>query len=160
MGLPLTPAQEADLARSTVVHESVDKLHDPAFVSAPEDAAGDADGIADGNLEQHPDRVIRNARRAEEGDGLVGLRELRRLFEEGGTVRSAYGECYGRVKGEEGKLYVDRTPEVHSGSGWTVTEKPEVVEARKKGSWEERVRRGDFEPRWTNCEFVVLCVDD
>lgn len=154
MGLPLTPAQEGDLSRSTVVHQSVDKLHDPSFVPPPEDEAtkqADADGIRDGNLSQHPDKVIRNAREGGEGDGLVGLEEVKRLFGEGGGVRSAYGEGYGRVEGEMEQWYGERLPEVQSGSGWILKESEEVKEARRVGSWEERVRRGDFEPRFTNC---------
>lgn len=156
MNLPLTPAQIGDIERSTVVHESVDKLHDKAYVTPPEDEAtkqSDADGIRDENLSQHPDRVIKNARPAEDKDGLVGIEALRALYgyaEGEGEVRSAYGEAFGKVKGEEGKTYSDRTPEVGSGSGWAVTEDPEVVRKRKEGTWEERVRRGDFEVRWSN----------
>lgn len=154
MGLPLTPAQEGDLDRSTVVHQSVDKLHDPSFVPPPESEAtkqADADGIRDGNLSQHPDKVIRNARQGGEGDGMVGLEEIKRLFGGGKEVRSAYGEGYGRVEGEQEQWYVERLPEVQSGSGWVIEESEEVKEKRRGGSWEERVRRGDFEPRFTNC---------
>jgi RNA exonuclease NGL2 len=123
----------------------------------------DADSIRDGNLSQHPDRVIKNSRAGREEDGLAGLDELKALFgwgkqEEGERkgVRSAYGELYGKITDEEGKWYVDRNPEVQSGSGWKVVEDPKVVEARKQGTWEERVKRGDWEPMWTNCAFDLL----
>lgn len=151
MGLPLTEDQIGDISRSTVVHESVDKLHDKAYVTPPEDEAAkkkaDANGIRAGNLSQHPDRVIKSARPAKEADGLVDLDAIRALYGEAAGVRSAYGEAYGRIPSEEGKWYVDRAPEVASGSGWAIKEDPEVVAKRKIGTFEERVRRGDFEPK-------------
>lgn len=100
---------------------------------------------------QDPDKVIKNCRDGAVEDGLVGVEGLRKLFGEKG-VRSAYGEVGGLVEGEEGKWYVDRPGEVQSGNGWAVKEDPKVVEERKKGSWEEKVKRGDFEPMWTNCK--------
>ncbi|ORY69278.1 Endonuclease/exonuclease/phosphatase [Leucosporidium creatinivorum] len=143
---PLTPQQESELAHSTVVHQSTE-----------EQKAAVAHSVRSGKV-QDPDKVIKNCRDGEAGDGLFGVEGLRKLFGggEGQSVRSAYGEVGGLIKAEEGKWYVDRPGEVQSGNGWVVKEDPEVAERRKKGSWEERVRRGDFEPMWTNCSYIFL----
>ena len=135
----------------------MDKLHDKEFVSPPKDLAADRQGVHDGNLSQHPDRIIASARPAGESDGLVDLEGIKDLYAEVAGVRSAYGEAYGLVKGEEGKFYVDRAPEVANGSGRLIEEDPEVVAKRKLGSWEDRVARGDFEPKWSNFTPLWRC---
>ncbi|KAL8292268.1 hypothetical protein RQP46_001734 [Phenoliferia psychrophenolica] len=164
MGLPLTEAQIGDIARSTVVHQSVDKLHDKGYVAPPEDEAAkrkaDAQGIHDGNLSQHPDRIITSARPGEDADGLIDLDALKELYGEVSGIRSAYGEAYGTIPSEEGRWYVDRPPEVASGSGWAVPEDPEVVKKRKQGTREECIRRGDFEPKWSNFTPLWRCTLD
>lgn len=126
------------------------------------------DSISNENLndESDPDKVILNCRIGKEEDGLADLESLKKLFygddlraEEIGErerVRSTYGEGYGLVEGEEENWYVSREPEVQSGSGWRVKEDPKVVAARKRGTWEEKVRRGDFEPKYTNCELLPV----
>lgn len=172
--LPLPASQIADLNRSKIVHQSVDKLYDSEYVSPPEDPKAEKDSIKDGNLAQHPDKVIRNSRVGTEEDGLVDLNGFKTLFNyhdlssagEQEGVRSAYGEIHHLVvdkdgKNEEGNWYVDRVPEVVSAQGWVIKEDPKVVEARKfaVGGMEERVRRGDFEPQWTNCEFSLFNFD-
>lgn len=175
--LPLPITQIGDLNRSKIVHQSVDKLYDPDYVSPPEDPKAEKDSINDGNLAQHPDKVIRNSRTGGEEDGLVDLDGFKTLFNYqdlslGGVegkkegVRSAYGEIHHLVvdkdgKSEEGNWYVDRVPEVVSAQGWVIKEDTKIVEARKfaVGGMEERVRRGDFEPKWTNCEYSYYLLD-
>lgn len=75
------------------------------------------------------------------------------MFKLEGEVRSAYGEVGGRLKEDGGRdrCYVDRPEGVQSASGWKIKEDEKVVEERKKGEWGDRVRRGDFEPKYTNC---------
>lgn len=152
--------QEKDLEKSTVVHQSVDLLHDKDWVAPPPpDTDANAPVPAAFSLRKgtnqdpasDPDRIITNSRPPLPSDGLASLSELQSLMSwVGEDVRSAYGEGYGKCKGEEGKWYVDRKPEVQSGSGWLIEELMEVKEKRKEGDWKERVRRGDFEPMWTN----------
>lgn len=110
---------------------------------------------------QDPDKVIKNCRAGVEEDGLGDLDALKKLYGYGGggeRARSAYGEVGGLIEGEEGKWYVDRKGEVQSAvaAAEAEEEQPEAVEDRKKGSWDEKVRRGDFEPMWTNCEFDAV----
>ena len=146
------------------MHQSVDKFYDPTYVPPVEEESikkAAADSIRGGDLSQHPDKVIRNSRTPEEGDGLAELEELKRLFGYseggeggGGEIRSAYGENYGKIPSEESNTYIDRTPEVASGSGWVIKEDPEVVRKRKIGTREEKIKRGDWEPKWTNCELI------
>lgn len=162
LGLPLTSSQEADITRSTLIHESVDKLYDANFVSSPPNPLADADGIRGGNLSQHPDRVIKNAREGTEEDGLASLEDLKGMFKLEGEVRSAYGEVGGRLKEDGGRdrCYVDRPEGVQSASGWKIKEDEKVVEERKKGEWGDRVRRGDFEPKYTNFTPLWRCTLD
>ncbi|KAK4702668.1 RNA exonuclease NGL2, partial [Phenoliferia sp. Uapishka_3] len=156
MGLPLTDAQEEELDRSTVVHESVDKLHDKAHVSTPKVEWKEGDPPKES---LHTSKVIRNSRPGEEADGLVGLAALRELFAQSQGIRSAYGEAFGKIPSEERSWYSDRSPEVGIPSGPT-EEDPEIVRKRKDGTWEERVRRGDFEPKWSNFTPMWRCTLD
>lgn len=158
------------------MHQSVDKKYDPTFVSialpVPEAREGeDEEGVA---LSTDPDKVIRNARQAKEEDGMIDLDEFKRLFDwhpppsssaptslpdlqsaekvaESRTV-SAYGSIAHWFPSLEDQTYVDRTPEVHSTSGWVIPEDLVEKARRKEGGLSDRVRRGDFEPKWTNCE--------
>lgn len=160
--LPLTSIQLSELSRSSVIHQSVDLLHDPTYVApaeTEEQKTAVAHSVRSGKpLSEDEDKVIKNCREGVEGDGLAGIEELKRLFgyseeEEGQPrVRSAYGEIGGSLQGGkgEGNHYCDRLPEVQSGNGWVVKEDQEVVRKRKEGTQEERVRRGDYEPMWTN----------
>ncbi|KAM0748963.1 Endonuclease/exonuclease/phosphatase [Meredithblackwellia eburnea MCA 4105] len=166
LGLPLSEEQIADLEHSSVIHESVDKLHDRDWVSPEEESekakkAAEA-SYARGDYSQHPDRIIKNSRQPTEEDGLATVEELKSLYLTGeqGRIRSAYGEIHGLITSEEGKWYADRKPEVASGSGWAVVEDEETKKKRKLGTWEERVRRGDFEPKWTNFTPLWRCTLD
>ncbi|KAI5479379.1 Endonuclease [Pseudohyphozyma bogoriensis] len=164
MRLSLTPEQEGGLERSTVVHHSVEKLYDPQWEAPPEPEPAQ-DGIHDGDLSQHPDRIIAHSRPGTEADGLASLEAIKKLFGYGeddasSQIRSAYGEAYGKIPSESSQWYCQRTPEVHSGSGWATQQDPKVVEARQAGEWEERVRRGDFEPIWTNFTPLWRCTLD
>lgn len=162
--LPPTPRQISGLQHSSVIHATVDKLHDPDYFnptytrSTPgaikiiADKAAEDEGVKEGNAkETDPDKVIRNARPAELDDGLASLGDLQRLYE-GEAVRSAYGTSAGLVEGMEGEYYSARLPEVQDGTAEVVVEHQGDVEARAVGTYEERVKRGDFEPIYTNCE--------
>lgn len=176
MGVPLTAADESDLARSTVVHQSVDKLHDPEYTPPPETDAqkkakhhsiragpppsietvqkddDDDDGDADSEDE---DKVIKNCREPQPSDGLASLEQLRTslfgdMVSDGRRIRSAYGEVGHLVRpSEEGKWYCDRDGGVQGAA-------PEAASSGEgkthEGTMDERIRRGDFEPMWTNCE--------
>lgn len=74
-----------------------------------------------------------------------------------GRVRSAYGEAYGLVESEKDRRYCCRKPEVQMGNGWRIEESEAEKQARTEGSWDERVRRGDFEPRYTNFTPLWRC---
>lgn len=138
----------------------MDLLHDPAYVPPPEteeQAAAKAHSVRSGKpLSEDEDKVIKNCREGQVGDGLATVEELKKLFEysdpEETRVRSAYGEIGGKLTWGAGKgnQYCDRLPEVQSGNGWVVKEDPEVVRKRQEGTEEQRVRRGDYEPMWTN----------
>lgn len=165
LGVPLTAADSADLARSTVIHQSVDLLHDPDWSPPPQTEAqlsAKHHSVRSGQTisadEDDEDKVIKNCRDATSEDGLATLEQLRELYSvatDVGPVRSAYGEIGGLITSEEGKWYVDRLGEAQGVNDPEV--RPEhvaqaIAERKACGSLEERVRRGDFEPMWTNCE--------
>ncbi|BGP12392.1 hypothetical protein JCM10213_002003 [Rhodosporidiobolus nylandii] len=168
---PVPPALLHELERSRVVHHSVEKLHDPSFepptppqaeAKEGEEAAGDgAMGDASDDPTLPHDKPIKNSRPAAEdgSDGIVGLDELRALFSSTGA-RSAYGEAYGLCAGEGGRWYCDRPPGVQAGNGWRLQESEEVKMKRKEGAWEERVKRGDFEPIYSNFTPLWRCTLD
>jgi len=149
-GVPLSPGQVDDLRRSMVVHQSVDKLHDPSFV-APAEA--EAEGTVDPNEEQDPDKVLRNCRVPGEADGIPSLEQLQRLFarEETGGIRSAYGEVGGVVEPSlSGDWYCRRNPGVEDGQRGYVPEEEAIAKSRLEGRTDERIKRGDFELSYTN----------
>jgi RNA exonuclease NGL2 len=116
VGEPLLAGHRPALARSRVVHASIDpsvpittkkKIGEAKKEDADEPAAavegdtaetgGDTDGTAGGDGEDegeaaaNPDRTITNARLARPQDGLFSTDELAALYAEGGApVRSAY----------------------------------------------------------------------
>ena len=164
-----------DFDRSRVVHQSVDKLYDPAYEppSPPEPEAKEGDEVNSGDLSQHPDRTIKNTREATPDDGLGTFEQLRDMIRgalsspsgassarEGGggtRVRSAYGEAYGLIDSEKERWYCSRKPEVQMGNGWRAPEPEAEKEARRQGEMEERIRRGDFEPVYTNFTPLWRC---
>ncbi len=149
-GVPLSPGQVDDLQRSMVVHQSVDKLHNPDYV-APAEA--EAEGTVDPNEEQDPDKVLRNCRLPKEEDGIPTLDELKGLYQrkEEGEVRSAYGEIGGVVEPSlDGNWYCQRNPGVEDGLKGYVPEEEAVAKGRLEGTTEERIRRGDYELSYTN----------
>ncbi|CEQ38789.1 SPOSA6832_00265, partial [Sporobolomyces salmonicolor] len=168
LGAPLPFHLISDLERSTCVHQSVDKLHDPSYEPPmppePEAKEGDeATATAKADPSQDPDKVIKNSRPAMEVDGLATLEQLKKLYGyqegagSGSGIRSAYGEAYGLVKGEEDKWYCARSPEVQTTNGSKVLPTEKEKEERSRGTWEERVRRGDFEPIYTNFTPLWRC---
>ena len=73
---PVTQPQIDDFYQARVVHQSVDKIYDPDYVSPPhvvEDVEGGADAI-------DPDKVIWKSREAREEDGLLTVEEFMRIF--------------------------------------------------------------------------------
>ncbi|GAA5997232.1 uncharacterized protein JCM10292_000115 [Rhodotorula paludigena] len=172
-GAPIPPDLVDDFERSRCVHFSVDKLHDPSFEppAPPEPEAKEGEDVASDDLSQHPDRVIKNTRPATDEDGLATLEQLQLLFRHPSSpspsspfstrrIRSAYGESYGLVPSERTKWYSSRPPEVQMGNGWRVPEPAEAQAAREEGTWDERVRRGDFEPRYSNFTPLWRCTLD
>ncbi|BGP21322.1 endonuclease [Rhodotorula toruloides] len=163
-GAPLTDDLLADFERSRVIHHSVDKLYDPSYEppAPPELEAKEGENVASDDLSQHPDRVIKNTREATPEDGLATLEHLQAMFRQAGAsvVRSAYGEAYGLVETERSKWYCDRKPEVQMGNGRKVQEEEAEKAKRQRGSWDERVRRGDFEPKYTNFTPLWRCTLD
>ncbi|KWU46852.1 Endonuclease/exonuclease/phosphatase [Rhodotorula sp. JG-1b] len=167
-----------DFDCSRVVHQSVDKLYDPAYEppSPPEPEAKEGDEVNSGDLSQHPDRTIKNTREATPDDGLGTFEQLRDMIRgalsspsgassarEGGggtRVRSAYGEAYGLIDSEKERWYCSRKPEVQMGNGWRAPEPEAEKEARRQGEMEERIRRGDFEPVYTNFTPLWRCTLD
>ncbi|GAA5950624.1 hypothetical protein JCM21900_002530 [Sporobolomyces salmonicolor] len=171
LGAPLPSHLISDLERSTCVHQSVDKLHDPSYEPPmppePEAKEGDeATATVKADPSQDPDKVIKNSRPAMEVDGLATLEQLKKLYgyQEGAGsglgIRSAYGEAYGLVKGEEDKWYCARSPEVQTANGSKVLPTEKEKEERSRGTWEERFRRGDFEPIYTNFTPLWRCTLD
>lgn len=168
---PLPANLLTNFERSRVVHHTVSKLHDPSFEPpAPPEAEpqeGDTPAAEPGFDDPTAPLLtpIRNSRPGNfEDDGIADLDTLRSLFtsvagEGGSGTRSAYGEAYGLCEGEARRWYCDRKPEVQAGNGWRVEETEEEKAKRRVGEWEERVKRGDFEPKFSNCAFplLVLC---
>ncbi|BGP44479.1 RNA exonuclease ngl2 [Rhodotorula kratochvilovae] len=168
-GAPVSPDLIADFERSRVVHMSVDKIYNPTFEPpeppAPEPKEGE--DVTSDDLSQHPDRIIKNSRAPTDEDGLATLEQLQALFHYSSSnaaderrVRSAYGEAHGLVPSEASRWYCARRPEVQMGSGWRVPEPPADIAARQEGSWDERVRRGDFEPLYSNFTPLWRCTLD
>lgn len=162
----ITAPQIEALEISTVVHMSVDKIYDPTFRSIPSPEE------AEGGKHTDPDKVIKNARQGTDSDGLLDLEGFKALYDYSlckagacscsltgpsttipdsrNEVTSAYGSISHLLPAFDLNMYVDRTPEVHSTSGWNIPEKAEVVKARREAAC---LRKGDYEPKWTNCEF-------
>ncbi|GAA5981220.1 hypothetical protein JCM10908_004027 [Rhodotorula pacifica] len=170
-----------DFDRSRVVHQSVDKLYDPSYEppTPPEPEAKEGDEVNSGDLSQHPDRTIKNTREANDEDGLATFEQLRDMFrramspsavesddtsptvqKQGSRVRSAYGEAYGLISSEKNRWYCCRKPEVQMGNGWRAPEPEADKAARLRGEMDERIRRGDFEPIYTNFTPLWRCTLD
>ncbi|OCH95803.1 Endonuclease/exonuclease/phosphatase [Obba rivulosa] len=86
VGESLTSAEEELLARSRVVHVTIDP-DVPITSTTPAEEEEGAEGA-----ETDPDRVITNARLATPEDGLLTTPELTDLFSKLGTLKSAYDE--------------------------------------------------------------------
>ncbi|GAA5922704.1 uncharacterized protein JCM15063_003398 [Sporobolomyces koalae] len=163
LGSPLDPAQVAEFNHSACVHQSVDKFYDPTY-EPPQPAVPEAkEGDGAQSEQEDPDKVIKNTRPATDDDGLADIEQIKQLYgyKEGGSgIRSAYGENYGLVKDERSKWYCSRAPEVQNGND--PEPKPTAAEQaeRERGTWEERVARGDFEPIYTNFTPLWRCTLD
>lgn len=146
LGARIDQEQVAEFDHSACVHYSVDKFYDPAFEpptpAEPEAKEGDE---ATNEDEQDPDKVIKNTRPARPEDGLADIEQIKKLYgySEGGSgIRSAYGENYGLVRGEEDNWYCSRGPEVQNGNDPKPKLTKEQIEERHRGlTWEERVTR-------------------
>ncbi|KAH8120388.1 Endonuclease/exonuclease/phosphatase [Phellopilus nigrolimitatus] len=102
VGDPLTPQQAADIEASRVVHVSID----PSIpVAGPKQAADDDE--ESGEVEQKNDTgpIIKNARQAGDGDGLLAPWEFEKQFAQLPTLRSAYDE-WGSV--DEKRIFASR----------------------------------------------------
>jgi hypothetical protein len=145
-GAPLTSAQEEDLALSSVVHTTVDKLSEKGCSEKLDEEDVGESGV-------DPDRVLSGCRPASIEDGLLSLGELKGLFSATSAVdqpRSLYGQSHGLVEGEKGNFYGERAEGMHLVS--------ETQEAKRDGlasAWdglvteEERIIRGYYEPKWS-----------
>ncbi|KAK4055197.1 RNA exonuclease ngl2 [Microbotryomycetes sp. JL201] len=160
MGNELTQEQQKELSRSTVIHQSVDKIYQ---ADSPEDQSGSADaGNGDegeqaqeqSNDDDDEDKVIKNCRLPTEEDGLASLEELSALLgiQTGQCPRlvSAYGEIGGLIDSEDGKRYGDRDAGVYSGESGAVRDGSISPAKNAKVDRDGRIRQGDFEPMWTN----------
>ncbi|GAA5907960.1 uncharacterized protein JCM6883_004072 [Sporobolomyces salmoneus] len=165
LGSRIDKQQVDEFNHSACVHYSVDKFYDPSFEPPTPDEPEAKEGEeAVNQAEEDPDKVIKNARPARPEDGLADIDKIKKLYgyKEGGSgIRSAYGENYGLVKGQEENWYCARRPEVQNGND----PKPKLTEEEVKervGSvtWEERVARGDFEPIYTNFTPLWRCTLD
>ncbi|GAA6002709.1 hypothetical protein JCM10207_007637 [Rhodosporidiobolus poonsookiae] len=174
----------SEFERSRVVHHSVEKLYNPDFVppsppeaeakegeeaasasasTAPADPSPYASDALEDPTAPHHGKPIKNSRPGTvDEDGIVGLDALRALYAAGGDAgaRSAYGEAYGLCPSQEGKWYCDRKPEVQAGNGWREQESEEEKAKRREGTWDERVKRGDFEPLYSNFTPLWRCTLD
>lgn len=146
---------------------SYDPSYEPPEPPAPEPKEGE--DVPSDDLSEHPDRIIKNSRPATEADGLATLEKLQALFRYPSSssagadkrrVRSAYGEAYGLVPSQSDRWYCARRPEVQMGNSWRVPEPEADVVERQQGEWAERVRRGDFEPRYSNFTPLWRCTLD
>ncbi|GAA6059364.1 hypothetical protein JCM10212_003262 [Sporobolomyces blumeae] len=163
LGAPLPQGQIDEFSHSTCVHHTVDKFYDPSF-EPPSPAQPEAkEGETQGDEENDPDKVIKNTRPSRPEDGLADIERIKALYgyKEGGSgLRSAYGETHGLVESEESKWYCRRNPEVQNGAEAKVVPTEEEQRERARGSWEERVLRGDFEPIYTNYTPLWRCTLD
>jgi hypothetical protein len=76
---------------------------------------------------------------------LADIEKIKKLYgyKEGGSgIRSAYGENYGLLTGEEENWYCSRGSEVQNGNDPKPKLTKEEIRARSEGaSWEDRVAR-------------------
>ncbi|KAK4057680.1 RNA exonuclease ngl2 [Microbotryomycetes sp. JL221] len=178
MGIDLTDEQKKELARSTVIHKTVDDLYKPEWerpladqqqtdtgTSTPREAndsnrqsdvgEGDEDESQQATPdEEDEDKVIKNCRLATQEDGLASLEDLVTLIrgqnaEDGERPISAYGQIGGLLPSEKGKQYGDRDSGVYSGeTGTVVDSRDDALEGTP--DQETRIKHGHYEPMWTN----------
>ncbi|TFY79044.1 hypothetical protein EWM64_g4971 [Hericium alpestre] len=123
VGDQLLPAQEDRLARSRVVHASVD----PSVpVTGPK--AEEEDEASENDAEMDSDHVLTNARNAEAADGLLSTSELLDLYATPSRPRSAYD------------------------LGQRIMAKKDAASIRRCGERYKMpdARLGAFEPEWTS----------
>lgn len=86
------------------------------------------------------------------------LIEIKLEFLNKRITRSAYGSIgHHFADNFAGNYYFNRSPGVHTTKGCIVPEDVKTIERRKAGGIEERIRRGDFEPQWTNFTPLWRC---
>ncbi|GAA6013380.1 hypothetical protein JCM11491_006372 [Sporobolomyces phaffii] len=167
LGSPFSPALLDEFNHSSCVHHSVDKFYDPSYEppTPAEPEAKEGDEQPAGSDEEDPDKVIKNTRPARPEDGLADIDQIKRLYGyqegRGSGLRSAYGENYGLIEGEQDKWYCARGPEVQNGNDPKPRLTAAEIEERSRGAtWDERVARGDFEPIYTNFTPLWRCTLD
>ncbi|KAM0793483.1 hypothetical protein ACM66B_000924 [Microbotryomycetes sp. NB124-2] len=159
-GVELSEEQRTDLSKSTVVHQSVDKLYEADVTTAEIGQEGEEgeEGAQEGTQgqsgeEEDEDKVIKNCRLPTDDDGLASLTELTSLFgiknQEHARAVSAYGQIGALIESEAGKQYGDRDSGVYSGESGgprTTNKKDDKTDL----DMDARISRGDFEPMWSN----------
>lgn len=154
-GCELSKDQEEELRLSTVVHRSVDdkELKDAALARASdshdksqavnaENTDNEDESPANANRYAQPDgdedRVLKNTRPATVKDGLLNVEELSDLYRPWkGRLYSLYGRNAFRLSNEVGNFHGQRDKEV--------VHCPDLTNPD-----EELLRRGYFEPAYTN----------
>jgi RNA exonuclease NGL2 len=119
VGNKLTTKQLEEIEASRVVHSSID----PSIESISSAPRGDEEGEA---ATRDPDRVITNARKAKNEDGLLSDEEFCSAFNAYGPLRSAYDEGQGSVLSEHDNVLGSRIGDIAPG------------------------QKGFYEPMWTS----------
>ncbi|KAJ3568797.1 hypothetical protein NP233_g5472 [Leucocoprinus birnbaumii] len=104
-GQTLNAEHQERLAHSRVTHISVDPSV-PRTQNTP--SKGDEEGGEGESEESDPDRIITNARRATDTDGLLSDDELMTLFAKNQRLFSAYDTGFSRLQDPNIALYGDR----------------------------------------------------
>lgn len=126
-GSPLLPEHIERLTPSYVVHKSVDPSQTQEASAAP---ATDAE---EGGESVDPDRVITNARRAEQSDGLLSIEELSHFIPERQQVQSIYQIGLKRYLSSTTATSSASLPPIYGSNGPMQPDAP-----------------GYYEPRWTS----------
>lgn len=153
LGAPLTAAHRAQLSRSRIVHESVDKLA-ASQVAFPMPGAKpvvgqheESNGGPHEDEEGDNDRVLKGCRQPKFEDGMLSDNELESLFV---PMRSAYGSC-ADLPGQE--HFCDRPEDQRPGDWKALGMLDDVDQAARQ-------QRGDFEPLYTSVTPLWRCTLD
>ena len=151
VGAPLLPAHRAELERSRVVHESVDKARRaqvafPMPGSAQVDVQDDESEGTHKDEEGDEDRVLKGCRPPKAEDGMLSDDELQTLYDR--PLRSAYGRHAHLLSGQE--YFADRPDDQRPGD-WKQLGMLDKVDD------DVRALRGDAEPLYTSVTPLWRC---